>query len=570
MTKQDILDKLESLPSDTIAQAVVDGVVSFGELQEEGLAKNKQSEIKSIIANIANKEDNDWNEAKRVNTDAAYRDYLKKYDSGKYREEARNLISALDEADWNKASASGDYDSYIQKHPQGKHKDEAISAKANDSSDESIWKSVDKTSKEALRGFIKAFPNSKYVSEAKKLYGKVKVDDPIERIVSDIINEKDRDSQCVLAQRYLSSGGSTMRNEAHYQAFLNVLKTNHNLLSSSSIRKLLDLELLDQFDLEEIGISENNIEMAKDPQKYKAKRFGVPAPLTKISRLSTEVYFWGMPSSGKSCAIGSILNAINKGQIVTPTYDTECQGFKYLNELRLVFDTPNNVIVLPERTSVNATYEMGMALKPVNADNEKVHPITMIDLAGELFKCMYKQSPGVKMPLSDSEQQAFDTLNNILLNNVTENQKIHFFVVEYGAEHKMDEGCTPDVYLSSAIQYIKEKGILKKATNAIYVLVTKADLANKTNRELGPHIKAYVEEHYKAFYDGLVDICKENDINGKEGRVGCIPFSLGDVCFQDFCKVNTAPTTTVINEILRNSKTIDNSKLGRFFKSLRS
>ena len=40
------------------------------------------------------------------------------------------------------------------------------------------------------------------------------------------------------------------------------------------------------------------------------------APLSQVSKSPcTEVYFWGIPSSGKSCALGAILSSAKSGKV---------------------------------------------------------------------------------------------------------------------------------------------------------------------------------------------------------------------------------------------------------------
>ena len=42
--------------------------------------------------------------------------------------------------------------------------------------------------------------------------------------------------------------------------------------------------------------------------------FRTPEKLDRIHKQSTEIYFWGIPSSGKSCALGAILSVAASGR----------------------------------------------------------------------------------------------------------------------------------------------------------------------------------------------------------------------------------------------------------------
>ena len=100
-------------------------------------------------------------------------------------------------------------------------------------------------------------------------------------------------------------------------------------------------------------------------------------------------------------------------------------------------------------------------------EKTKKHKVTFIDLAGEMVTGIYKLQNGIA--LLDSER---DTVNQILsyLNNPY-NNKIHFFVLEYGAAHKEVKelrdmgylGVYQSDILTSIVQFLDEKGGLKGA-----------------------------------------------------------------------------------------------------------
>ena len=65
-----------------------------------------------------------------------------------------------------------------------------------------------------------------------------------------------------------------------------------------------------------------------------AQSFSTPEKLDKIHKQSTEIYFWGIPSSGKSCALGAILSVAASGKVAhSMDADTESQGYGYMTKL---------------------------------------------------------------------------------------------------------------------------------------------------------------------------------------------------------------------------------------------
>ena len=212
-----------------------------------------------------------------------------------------------------------------------------------------------------------------------------------------------------------------------------------------------------------------------------------------------------------------------------------------------------------EGTAVDAFYEMGFDL----VDNDgKIHPITCIDMAGELMRCMYKAN--ANDPMSETDELMLDTLTRVLIDNKSTSRKMHIFVIEYGAEDRLYEGLPQRVYLDGALSYIKNTGIFKKDTDAVYIMITKADKVKNPSKEV---FTEYINEKYKGFYNGLEQICKDNEIN--KGRVEKIAFSLGEVCFQNYCRFNARPAENVVNLLLQRSASYRGGRRGWFEKTFR-
>ena len=316
---------------------------------------------------------------------------------------------------------------------------------------------------------------------------------------------------------------------------------------------LLDNGYLDYDDFETIGINAAFIRHLVNGETTQG--FAIPRKLDKINKLSTEIYFWGIPSSGKSCALGAILSVAGNGRVAkSMSQDNDCQGYGYMTRLAALFNSNDCVGTLPEGTSIYSTYEMGFDLED---ENNAVHPLTCIDLAGELVRCMYKSDANEDM--SDDEMDALDTLTRVLIDNRTKNRKIHFFVLEYGADDRKYEGLTQNVYLDGALRYIERTGIFKDDTDAIYLMITKVDKANAGKGQLASILREYISETYGGFYNGLVKICRDCEINN--GNVEIVPFSLGQVCFQDYCLFDEKPAGNVVRKLLERSKGFKNGKL---------
>jgi hypothetical protein len=349
-------------------------------------------------------------------------------------------------------------------------------------------------------------------------------------------------------------------NKVSKDDLLAAIAADNNIISGTVAYRLWENRIITDFS--KAGIERNFITqmMANiHPQSFQA-----PVSIKKITKSPcTEVYFWGIPSSGKSCALGAILSAASNGRTAKSMQrDPDCQGYGYMTRLANLFKMNGEVGTLPEGTAISSTYEMGFILED---EDGKEHPITCIDLAGELVRCMYKHD--AHEALTKEQGSVLTTLTNILIDNRTNNRKIHFFVIEYGAEDREYEGLPQKEYLNAAVAYIQRTGIFKKDTDGIYILITKVDKAKTNGRELQEKLKSYISNNYNGFYNGLKKICKDNEING--GIVEIQPFTLGNVCFQNFCQFKEDTAATVVSTIIKRSYGYKPGKLNKILNTLK-
>ncbi len=265
---------------------------------------------------------------------------------------------------------------------------------------------------------------------------------------------------------------------------------------------------------------------------------------------NTEIYLWGIPSSGKTCALGALLCSLRTDKDVAsrmvPMPDS--QGYGYMAQLEQVFPVNNAVCKLPGRTPTKTNFAIGLELE----DKEgRVHPVTLIDMAGELFCYLHWMAVGKAGDYED-HRKALGSFLRILVDNPTGNRKIHLFVVEYGREGKKYKDTLQDQYLTTGLTYLKNNGVLQNHTDGVYVLVTKTD---KIHQQLAPgetpqqHVEQFVNNNYPNFIGLLRRYCREYEICG--GTLPPVfPFDIGDVCFQNFCRLNTDTAKVVAREIL--------------------
>ena len=537
ITKQNILDNVSEYSAKQLVGYIREGLVSMEELIQDTdgeFSYEKRREVKSLLESG---DSDDWNKAKSERSLDLVQQYLDNYPTGQFRSEARSLKAELEEEIQNE---------YLQ------------------STTDDAWTIVDKTSQESLRDFIKQYPESSHVKEATKLMDSLLMDEimgvDIETLVSQInqfqtnrsITQAQRDNNIIdTIERFLNEKKITQED------FLKKIEEDNNLLSSGVIKRLINSGVISVADLLNANI--DRLFIQKMFKGESAKSFTTPEKLDKIHKQSTEIYFWGIPSSGKSCALGAILSVAAGGHVAkSMDPDTESQGYGYMTKLINLFQN-DEVGTLMEGNPVDSFYEMGFDLVDQAG---KIHPITCIDMAGELMKCMYKANAGDSM--EEIENVMLDTLTRVLIDNRSTNRKMHIFVIEYGAENRLYEGLPQRVYLEGAVSYIKNTGIFKKDTDAIYLMITKADKVKNATKDT---FNDYINDKYLGFYNGLEQICQDNEIN--KGKVEKIAFSLGKVCFQNYCRFNSRPAENVVNLILQRSASFRGGKRGMFEKIFR-
>ena len=547
-SKQDIIENIEKFEAHQLLKFINQGLITFDELVAETqgfFPANVRKELKKMLDDDGTIEPmpgvtpppipggydpiphpapappapdkSEWENACRINTIEAYYDFLRNFPESEFADKARNAIIAL-ENDWN---------------------------------------AIDKSSIPALQRFINLNPDSPHILEARRIINSLEeeeflgfdVDALLVRINSIQTDKSINDPDAEITEVISSN---IEKNRIKQTDVLELISRDHNLLRASVIKDLINKGHLQYSDLRQIGIDERFIRaLAKGEDR---QRFSRPRPINKINKVSTEIYFWGIPSSGKTCALGAILSVANNGNAAkSMSMDNDCQGYGYMTRLSELFSSDGKVGSLPEGTDIYSTYEMGFDLYD---NNGKVHPITCIDLAGELVRCMYKSD--ANDPMSNDEIEALDTLTNILVDNRTTNRKMHFFVLEYGGENRKYDGMNQAQYLRSALRYIERTQIFKKETDAIYLMITKADKTGLRGDALVEKLTQYIEDNYRGFFQGLQQICEDCGING--GKVKRIPFSLGEVCFQDYCLFSDGAASRVVEEIITRSKGFKTSK----------
>ena len=372
-----------------------------------------------------------------------------------------------------------------------------------DQEDDNAWEAVRYGNESRLSDYISKYPTGKHIEEAKQRIDELRQQRQQEQVRKHEILEK--------------------------------VRRNPNSFTPGMLRGYLNDEIINRSDLLNYGIPDEIIDRLDNIVSTQLHLGDVP---DSIPDGYTEVYFWGIPGSGKTCALSAILSTAEKAGYLEIA---KGPGYDYMTRLKNIFVSP--IAFLPPSSPVENTQYLPFVL---NKDKDKPRSVSLIELSGEIFQCFYYKNANKPFP-SPEHQGTFDTLMRFLKGN---NRKIHFFFVDYEKENSIDaDGYTQADYLNAAALFFKNNQVFGKSTDAIYIVITKSDLMDCKKSERKNKVSEYLQNNnFDAFVKILKARCKEHSINA--GNLTAIPFSLGKVYFQQICSLDRSPSEKIIEILL--------------------
>ncbi|MBK7181455.1 MAG: hypothetical protein IPH89_00180 [Bacteroidetes bacterium] len=286
----------------------------------------------------------------------------------------------------------------------------------------------------------------------------------------------------------------------------------------------------------------------------------IPQNESDIPADYTDIFFWGIPSSGKTCALAAILSTITKDYTMEAPDTHQQFGSTYRTSLINMFR--NNIGNLPNRTATDRTQYMPFLFYKRGEKNKR--KISFFELSGEVFQYFFEvvnNSQIIDDYNREGIENSFKTLELLLNSN---NQKIHYFFIDYNQETKHTEdtkGLTQSNYLEAAAVYFRDRNnIFRKKTDAVYVVITKSDEIKGDNKI--DIAKAFLQENFGSFMDVLKNQCQRNSVDFKVKL-----FSIGDVYFKRICKIDRSYSNDIIQDLLKRVKPVSNNVIKKFFNS---
>lgn len=420
-----------------------------------------------------------------------------------------------DTLSFEECSNTGEFERTKQKHVK-----ELLASFENEEKD---YKNA--TSLRLLQDFVEAYPDSRHINKAK---------DKIHNF-----NQIEEQKKALEIQK---------------------IKKNINDYKPDEVKKKLSEEEC-RILCDELGISYDVFNEYEEPPLL----FGdIPLESDDIPEGFTDVFFWGIPSSGKTCALSAILRTMkDKYTITNPTNLEKNFGGVYRDSLINIYK--NQTAFLPAATQKDRTQYMPFLLKKREHDkkNDRYRKISFFELSGEVFEYIYElnnQKDILSINQRESVETAFESLNLLLESN---NQKIHFFFIDYQSEtrSKRDKNnLTQENYLDAAASYFRNRGdLFRKKTDAVYVILTKSDLikSNESNGSDAAQIASeFLNGNFGNFMDVIKDQCKKSSVNFEVKM-----FSIGQVFFKSISKLDYRYTSNIIEDLLKKVRPASDNKI---------
>ncbi|MBO6081740.1 MAG: hypothetical protein J6P46_01810, partial [Bacteroidales bacterium] len=237
-----------------------------------------------------------------------------------------------------------------------------------------------------------------------------------------------------------------------------------------------------------------------------------------------DVFFMGIPASGKTCVLSGIVYELwQRGEVTYQPNNNErgkdlCQDY-YFYLINAVRHCKVPVIV---GTDV-------LCLMKLDVGKNRKMPMTMVKFSGEEFsKLASFYSEG--KPLSDF----YSVSLNCLANN---NDKTLLFIVEY--THSLERIHSASETLYKAISFLDNTGPYRSNSNkdcpmrnvrSVAIIVTKSDLmgAGLSYDQRMTIATQFLGKHFGSFLSSMIQLCRKYNINElSNNEVVVFPFTLG-------------------------------------------
>lgn len=478
-----MLKNLALFSSDELMQFITSGVCTFEDMQRCGLHFKKQAELRERLQ-LWEIERTFWESACKTNTADSYREYQQAFPNGvKYDEASQRIIELTENEVWLAARQSNTvslYEHYLSLYPEGRFHIEAES----------------------------------YLREMKDRMSSLKYE-----LLEDMRRNAYKYTPHMMRALLKGSGNCDSKQLVNLDP-LDVAAQFINLGCTVTYQELLDNQVIPPDITEnDLMTTEFDLKRAKDFNDFPSGR--------------TDIYFLGVPRSGKSSVLAGLFNAMTtrgNWRYVTNISENGLDNSKaYFNGLVRSVATKKPPVPTPDETINYINIDV-----PNAAGTKRTAHLNFVEISGECFRhYAYSQEDSWRreewLKLGASKVIA------------PKNKKVLFFLLDYNTILGNQAGITPidqqealqnalDVFTSDGPDRKNpSKGCTMTKVTSVGVIITKADLMPSDDKEERLRIALdYLNSNFSNFMGELQKVCKNFGINKKDGHTPYVfTFSLG-------------------------------------------
>lgn len=422
--------------------------------------------------------------------------------------------------------------------------------------DKLVWQLSDKSRESDVRRYMTEFPSGVHrvecdsLLEHQDLWLRVKTDpDPV--TLSDYIAEEVmspfRDDAIGLFDILKSME-------------LDKMRSNPGKYNSDTLKIYLDNGIFTKEELIREGVaSETSIEMLNNPPGLEPIE-QTPYVEVPVQHGATDIFLFGIPSSGKTCVLTGMLGASEF------SYDNSTLGGDYADQLKSYRDYGKT----PPSTFSQFVAQIVGKIRP-SEPGIPMFPINLIEMAGEDFAMNIAYNPEKTTDFESMGTGATQLLT-------TSNPKVIFIVIDPSASGLIRlattraDGSTEkrtvqqDMVINKIVNMLEKNPQVLKRTNAIHFIMTKADtIGPREDRE------DIAVERIKRLYGQAVSTIKElsakYSINVTTNYAPLLfTFSLGRFYVGDYYEYDPTDADKIVNAL---KSMVQGEKDAKFFANLK-
>ena len=296
------------------------------------------------------------------------------------------------------------------------------------------------------------------------------------------------------------------------ESLIHSLKTSKVEVNIEELERYFKSGQLTEHDLMEAGIiPREKLELFMNPPTFHTSQL-TWKDLPDLPENRTDVFFLGVPRSGKSSVLSGLLRTMDKDWDLWIDTDN-AQGKKYSDELIKLA----KLGYVPEPTSTDVD-----TVNFISADikhNNTTYPFNFIEMSGEYFKKAY----------DNNDIDGTIGAKGYLSNN---NRKIIYMFIDYQKEIggiDINELGDQGAVLASVLDLLEKDGTLEK-TDSLQIIVTKSDKMPVVNRsDRSQHVLEFLKENHRSLLNRIKSLAEKYNWNviNEEAKVLIHPFSLG-------------------------------------------